>query len=172
MRVGRRGALPARPRPTGHDGDMFTTHQNDEDLVRQLLVDPGIWVVVGLSTNRDRPAWDVSRWLTHELGKGLIPVHPQAETVHGATGYARLADIPDGTDVKVVDCFVNSSRVGAVVDEAVAEKDRLHIDAVWMQLGVIDDDAAERARAAGLRVVMDACPKIEHRRIRTHGAVR
>ena len=68
-------------------------------------MDPGVWVVVGLSSNDRRAAFHVSRWLHVELGKPIIPVHPKAETVHGAQGYASLADIPD-QDVKVIDCFV------------------------------------------------------------------
>jgi predicted CoA-binding protein len=151
---------------------MTLKHQNDPELIRELLVDPGIWVVVGLSTNRDRAAYDVSRWLKIELGKGIIPVHPKAETVHGEQGYASLSDIPDGTDIKVVDCFVNSDQVGAVVDEAIANKDRLRIDAVWLQLGVVDDAAAKRAREAGLDVVMDTCPRIEWRGVRSAGMAR
>jgi uncharacterized protein len=151
---------------------MTLKHQNDRELIRELLIDPGTWVVVGLSSNRDREAFGVSRWLKVELGKGIIPVHPSAETVHGEQGYARLADIPDGTDIKVVDCFVNSSIVGGVVDEAIAHKDRLQIDAVWMQLGVVDEAAAERARAAGLDVVMDTCPRIEWRHVRSAGMAR
>ncbi|HEX5522546.1 MAG TPA: CoA-binding protein [Pedococcus sp.] len=151
---------------------MTLRHQNDPDLIRQLMADPGIWVVVGLSTNRHRPAYGVARWLKHELGKGIIPVHPKAETVFGDRGYTSLADIPDGTDIKVVDCFVNSDHVGAVVDDAIAHKDRLQIDAVWLQQGVVDEDAAERAREAGLGVVMDTCPKIEHPRARSQGMVR
>ncbi|NNM46417.1 CoA-binding protein [Knoellia koreensis] len=147
-------------------------HQNDPDLIRELLIDPGIWVVVGLSSNRERTAYDISRWLKMELGKGLIPVHPKAETVHGEKGYASLADIPDGTDIKVVDCFVNSDRVGAVVDEVIANKERLKIDAVWLQLGVVDQDAADRARKAGLDVVMDTCPRIEWRGVRSAGMAR
>lgn len=142
------------------------THQNDRDLIRELLVDPGIWVVVGLSNNRERDAWRVSRYLKMEQGKGIIPVHPKAETVHGQQGYASISDIPDGVDVKVVDCFVNSSLVGAVVDEVIANKERLTIDAIWMQLGVTDVAAAERARAAGLGVVMDTCPLIEYPKLR------
>ncbi|HRC41332.1 CoA-binding protein [Nostocoides sp.] len=141
-------------------------HQNDPDLIRQLLVDPGIWVVVGLSNNSDRAAWRISRYLKMEQGKGIIPIHPRAEMVHGQQGYARISDIPDGTDVKVVDCFVNSDLVGAVVDEVIANKDRLTIDAIWMQVGVVDGAAAERARAAGLGVVMDTCPKIEYPKMR------
>jgi uncharacterized protein len=151
---------------------MTLKHQNDPELVRELLIDPGTWVVVGLSSNQDREAYGVSRWLKVELGKGIIPVHPSAETVHGERGYASLADIPDGTDIKVVDCFVNSSIVGGVVDEVIAHKDRLQIDAVWMQLGVVDEAAAERARAVGLDVVMDTCPRIEWRHVRSAGMAR
>jgi predicted CoA-binding protein len=92
--------------------------------------------------------------------------------VHGEKGYAALGDIPDGTDIKVVDCFVNSEHVGAVVDDVIANKDRLTIDAVWMQLGVVDEAAAGRARAAGLDVVMDTCPRIEWRGVRSAGMAR
>jgi uncharacterized protein len=151
---------------------MTLKHQNDPELIRELLVDPGIWAVVGLSTNEERTAYGVSRWLKVELGKGIIPVHAKAETVHGEKGYASLADIPDGTDLKVVDCFVNSQHVGAVVDDAIAHKDRLQIDAVWLQLGVVDEAAADRARAAGLDVVMDTCPRIEWRHVRSAGMAR
>jgi predicted CoA-binding protein len=151
---------------------MTFRHQNDPELIRELLIDPGIWVVVGLSTNQDREAFGVSRWLKVELGKGLIPVHPKAEVVHGEQGYTSLSDIPDGTDIKVVDCFVNSAHVGAVVDEAIANKDRLTIDAIWMQLGVVDEAAAGRARAVGLDVVMDTCPRIEWRGVRSAGMAR
>jgi uncharacterized protein len=151
---------------------MTFRHQNDPELIRELLIDPGIWVVVGLSSNQEREAFGVSRWLKVELGKGLIPVHPKAETVHGEQGYASLGDIPDGTDIKVVDCFVNSEHVGAVVDDAIANKDRLTIDAIWMQLGVVDEAAADRARAVGLDVVMDTCPRIEWRGVRSAGMAR
>lgn len=151
---------------------MGLNHRNDPDLIRQLLADPGTWVVVGLSQNRSRAAFGVSRWLKAEQGKGIIPVHPKADTVHGEQGYATISDIPDGVDVKVVDCFVSSEHVGGVVDEVIANRDRLRIDAIWMQLGVVDQAAAERARAAGLDVVMDTCPKIEWRRVRSSGMAR
>ena len=150
---------------------MGLKHQNDPDLVRGLLMDPGTWVIVGLSANRDRVAYGISQWLHVELGKSIIPVHPKAETVHGARGYASIADIPD-QDVKVIDCFVSSEHVGAVVDEGIAHKDRLRIDAVWMQVGVVDAAAAERARAAGLDVVMDTCPRHEWPKVRSEGMQR
>ena len=123
---------------------MGLNHQNDPDLIRQLLMDPGIWVVVGLSNNRKRTAHRTAQWLQVELGKPIIPVHRRAETVHGP-GTLWLADIPD-QDIKVIDCFVNSQRVGAVVDQVIAHKERLQIDAIWMQAGVVDQAAAERAR--------------------------
>jgi len=114
------------------------------------------WAVVGLSSNRSRAAWEVAEFLQRK-GKRIVPVHPSAETVHGEEGYASLRDIPFPVDV--VDCFVNSSLVGDVVDEAIA----VGAKGVWMQLDVVDQDAAQRAGDAGLLVVMDRCPKIEWR---------
>ena len=114
------------------------------------------WAVVGLSDNRSRAAWEVSLFL-QDKGKRIVPVHPTAPLVHGELGYAVLTDIP--VPVDVVDCFVRSDLVGPVVDEAIA----LGARGVWMQLGVVDEPAADRARAAGLTVVMDRCPKIEWR---------
>ncbi len=122
----------------------------------QTLLASDVWAVVGLSGNPRRAAHDVARFL-QARGKRIVPVHPAAETVHGEPGYARLADIPFPVDV--VDCFVNSRLVGPVVDEAVA----VGAKGVWMQLGVVDPAAAGRARAAGLTVVMNRCPKIEWR---------
>lgn len=130
---------------------------NDPALVDRLLSIPGRWAVVGLSTNADRPAYGVAAYL-QALGHEIVPVHPRAETVHGAAGYATLADVPGPIDV--VDCFVNSSRVGAIVDQAIA----VGAPTVWLQLGVADPAAEDRARAAGLTVVVDACPKIEGRK--------
>jgi predicted CoA-binding protein len=85
--------------------------------------------------------------------------------VLGEAGYAALAEIPDGTTVAVVDCFVRSDLVGAVVDAAIEQRERLGIRAVWLQLGVVDEAAAARAVQAGLAVVMDTCPKIEWPRL-------
>ncbi|CCH79260.1 conserved hypothetical protein [Nostocoides japonicum T1-X7] len=143
---------------------MGVKFQNDRNLIRDLLFDPGTWIVVGLSRNTERAAYGVARWLKYEQRKGIIPVHPRAEEVFGSPAYATISDIPD-QDIKVVDCFVSSDKVGKVVDEAIANKDRLQIDAVWMQLGVVDHVAADRARRAGLGVVMDTCPKIEFPRV-------
>jgi len=142
-----------------------TKYDNDPVVIRDLLRTPATWAVVGLSTNRGRTAYSIAQFLKVELGMRVVPIHPRAETVFGSTGYATLADVPDGTEIDVVDCFVNSSLVGAVVDQAIAQKDRLGIAAIWLQLGVIDEAAATRARQAGLAVVMDTCPRIEYPRM-------
>ena len=134
---------------------------SDPEVIRKVLTTPATWAVVGLSTNVTRTAYGVARWMHDALGHRIIPVHPRAAEVWGEPGYRALTQIPDGTVIAVVDCFVNSLRVGEVVDEAIANKDRLGIEAVWLQLGVIDPDAAQRALDAGLDVVMDACPMIE-----------
>ena len=135
---------------------------SDPEVIRRVLTTPATWAVVGLSTNVTRTAYGVAGWMHATLGHRIIPVHPRAQEVWGEPGYSALTQIPDGTVVTVVDCFVNSSLVGEVVDEAIANRERLGIEAVWLQLGVIDQASAQRARDAGLDVVMDACPMIEY----------
>ncbi|MGX1883081.1 CoA-binding protein [Streptomyces sp. NPDC055287] len=127
----------------------------DPATIRKILTQSGdTWAVVGLSGNRSRAAYGVAEVL-QRYGKRIVPVHPKAETVHGEQGYASLADIPFPVDV--VDVFVNSDLAGGVADEATAAGAK----AVWFQLGVIDEAAYERTRAAGLDMVMDRCPAIE-----------
>lgn len=130
------------------------THTNDPVVIRRLLTEPGRWAVVGLSNNPDRVAYSIASYL-QRTGMEIIPVHPKAEKVHGARGYASLADVPGQIDV--VDVFVRSDLAGDVVDQAIA----VGAKAVWLQLGVLDEAAAARAAAAGLDVVMDTCPAIE-----------
>ncbi len=146
----------------------MTAHHNDLEVIRGLLTTPATWAVVGLSDNQERTAYRIADWLQARLDLRVLPVHPSAPfdpPVLGSPGYGALAAIPDGVHVAVVDCFVRSALVGAVVDEAIAQRARLGIGAVWLQLGVIDEAAAERAAAAGLAVVMDTCPKIEWPRL-------
>jgi hypothetical protein len=135
--------------------DIMYGDYGDTDTVRKILTGSGdTWAVVGLSNNTSRAAYGVAAVL-QRFGKRVVPVHPKAESVHGEQGYASLADIPFPVDV--VDVFVNSAQAGPVADEAVAAGAK----AVWFQLGVIDEAAYERTRAAGLEMVMDRCPAIE-----------
>ena len=136
-------------------------HVNDPTVLERLLRTKGRWAIVGLTTNQWRAAYDTSLFIRDRLGMEIIPVNLPAATVHHEKGYASLADIPAGKHpIDVVDCFVNSQRVGAVVDQAIA----VGAKAVWLQLGVIDDAAAARAKAAGLDVIMNACPAQDARR--------
>ncbi|MGH8774606.1 MAG: CoA-binding protein [Jiangellaceae bacterium] len=139
------------------------TAWQDPDVIRRLLTTPAPWAVVGLSATTTRTAYRIGQYLRDRLGMSIVPVNLRGEDTLGETGYERLADVPGPIDV--VDFFVNSQRVGAVVDEAIAQKDRLGINAVWLQLGVIDEDAAARALSAGLDVVMDTCPAMEAPRL-------
>ncbi|MCC3278877.1 MULTISPECIES: CoA-binding protein [unclassified Arthrobacter] len=132
-----------------------TAHANDPEVLRRLLTTPGRWAVVGLSNNPLRTAVGVSRYVQDTLGMEIIPVSLKGDDVHGNKGYRKLSEVPGSIDV--VDCFVNSSRVGDIVDQAIA----VGAKAVWLQLGVVDEAAAARAKAAGLDVVMDTCPVIE-----------
>ncbi len=116
------------------------------------------WAVVGLSGRTDRTAYQIAA-LLKERGKKIVPIHPDAPTVLGEQGYPTLADVP--FEIDVVDVFRRSDSAGQFADEAVA----VGAKGVWFQLGVVDEPAFRRTRAAGVPMVMDTCPKIEwHRR--------
>jgi uncharacterized protein len=125
-----------------------------EDDIRFALRETRTWAVVGCSPDPDRDSHRIAA-LLQRRGFRVIPVNPAATEILGERCFPRLAEIDEPVDV--VDIFRRASEAGAHVDEAI----EIGAKAVWMQLGVIDADAAERARAAGLRVVMDRCPAIE-----------
>jgi predicted CoA-binding protein len=137
---------------------MTTPAESEDDVVRRVLATTSTWAVVGLRDNPARPAYGVARFL-QQHGKRIVPVHQHPQDVHGEHAYATLADVP--VPVDVVDVFVNAARAGEVADQAIAIGAR----AVWFQLDVIDEDAAERVRAAGLDMVMDRCPAIDWSRL-------
>lgn len=130
---------------------------NDSTVIDNLLSDAQTWAVVGLSAKPERASYRVAAKL-QSIGKTIIPVNPVEDEILGEKSYPSLASIPD--DVDVVDIFRRADLAGAHVDEAI----EIGAKAVWMQLDVIDHDAADRAEQAGLDVVMDRCPAIELRR--------
>jgi uncharacterized protein len=130
-----------------------------DDEIRDILLSTRRIAVVGASDRPVRPSFGVAGFL-RDRGYAITPVNPgiAGRSLHGVAVAARMED---AAPLDMVDVFRRSSEAGAVVDEAI----RLGARSVWLQLGVIDDAAGERARAAGLRFVQDRCPVIEWRRL-------
>jgi predicted CoA-binding protein len=131
--------------------------ENDDELRRILELDTV--AVVGCSTTEGKDAHDIPKYL-REHGYDVVPVNPYADEIFGRRAYDSLADVEE--DVDVVDVFRPSDEVAGIVDAAVERDD---VDVVWTQLGIRDDEAAERAEDAGKRVVQDRCMKVEHQRL-------
>jgi uncharacterized protein len=129
-----------------------------DDELKKLLRGAHTIAVVGLSSSRFRASYGVSQYM-QSAGYRIIPVNPNEQQVLGEKAYAHLDDVPEKIDV--VDVFRRSEFVPEIVDAAI----RVGARAIWMQEGVADEAAAQRARAAGLFVVMDTCILKEHRRL-------
>lgn len=136
----------------------------DDDYIADILRSSRVFAFVGASANTSRPSYFAMKYL---LGKGykVHPVNPglAGQEILGQAVYATLADVPAPVDV--VDVFRNSEAALPIVRDAIGLKDKLGLKAVWMQLGVRNDAAAAEAEAAGLKVVMNRCPKIEYGRL-------
>lgn len=154
-----RSARPAGKidRPGEMDHERYT-----DAYLRDILDSVRIIAMVGASPHWNRPSYFAMKYL-QEKGFRVIPVNPKAagEKILGEKVYIDLAEIPDKVDM--VDIFRNSDAAGPLVDQAIA----IGAKVVWMQLGVRNDAAAAKAEAAGLKVVMNRCPKIEYSRL--HG---
>jgi predicted CoA-binding protein len=134
----------------------------DDAYIRDILHGVNSIAIVGASHKDVRPSFFVARYLL-DKGYRVCPVNPGLgdKTILGQTVYARLADVPEPIDM--VDVFRNSEAAAGIVAEALALEPRPKV--IWMQLGVRNDDAAATAEAAGLKVVMNRCPKIEYGRL-------
>jgi hypothetical protein len=141
------------PEPVDHDA--YT-----DDYIDGILKSVRVIAVVGASPRPERPSHGVMRYLL-EKGYKVHPVNPghAGQEILGQRVYARLSDVPEPVDM--VDIFRKSAAVAGVVQEALAERRRLNLSVIWMQLGVRHDEAAAAAGRAGLKVVMNRCPKIE-----------
>lgn len=132
--------------------------RRDDDFLRALLEQARTIAVVGLSANPERPSNEVARYLI-EAGFTVIPVNPACTEVLGLRCYPDLRAVPEKIDI--VDVFRKPADVMPIADEAIA----VGAGALWLQLGVLAPEAARKADHAGLKVVMDHCLKIEHRRL-------
>jgi hypothetical protein len=125
--------------------------------IAELLRDSRVIAVVGLSNRRFRPSYGVSQYM-QSVGYHIIPVNPNATEVLGEKAYARLEDVPERVDI--VNVFRRPEYVPDIVESAI----RVGAKAIWLQEDVVHEGAAQRARDAGLTVVMDRCILKEHRR--------
>lgn len=134
-----------------------------DSLIKSILRSTKTIAMVGASGNEMRPSYFAMKYL---LDKGFLidPVNPTlaGKDILGRKVYANLAEVPGPIDM--VDIFRGADAAPGIVREAIAEKSRLAIKVIWMQLGVISEEAAKLAEAAGFTVIMDRCPKIEHGR--------
>ena len=127
------------------------------DAILEILKKYKTIAVVGLSSNAMRPSYGVTEYM-QSAGYRIIPVNPNETEVLGEKSYARLEDVPE--KIEIVDVFRRAEEVPPVVESAI----RVGAKVVWLQLGIENDAAAEKARAAGLTVIEDACILIEHRK--------
>ena len=135
-----------------------------DTLIARILRSVKTIAMVGASPNEVRPSYFAMKYLL-DKGFKIIPVNPghAGKDILGQRVYARVSDLPPPVDM--VDIFRNSDAAGPITDEVIANKDRLGVRVLWMQLGVINEAAASRAEAAGLTVIMNRCPKIEYGRL-------
>jgi predicted CoA-binding protein len=131
---------------------------NEPEVVREML-DAKTIAVVGLSADPMKPSHYVSEYM-QQHGYRIIPVNPTVETVLGEKSYASLRDLPEKPDV------VNAFRGASVIPRIVEEMDRLGLKNLWVQLGILNEEAARAAEASGICVVMDRCIMVEHRHLK------
>lgn len=130
----------------------------DAETLRQALLSARTIAVVGLSDRSSRPSHGVARYLQSQ-GYRIIPVNPNVREVLGEQAYPDLTSVQDPVDM--VNIFRRSDKVGPIVDEAITKG----VQIIWMQVGVVDEEAARRAEEAGITVVMDRCAMVDHRRL-------
>ncbi len=130
-----------------------------DDTLRDVLESTETIAVVGCSTSPGKAAHDIPKYLL-DHGYDVVPVNPYADEIFGRKTYDELADVPEGVDL--VDVFRPSEETGPIVDAAI---ERADVDTIWLQLGITNDAAGERAETAGKRFVQDRCLKVEHQRL-------
>jgi len=135
---------------------MASENFADGNIISGIIENSKVIAVVGLSDKPDRPSFSVASYLKNK-GYKIIPVNPTRAEILGEKSYPDLVSIPEPVDV--VDVFRRSEAIGPIVDEAI----KIKAKAIWLQLGVINNEAAYKAADAGLEVVMDRCLLVEHR---------
>ena len=139
---------------------QFMIINRDEDI-KALLKNSKNIAVVGISDKQERDSFGVAKYLVSR-GYNVIPVNPSLETWQGIKSYPNLSSIPKDTKLDIVDIFRKSEAVGEIVEESLKVKPK----AIWMQLGVVNEEAGKKASNNGISVVMDKCIMVEHRKLK------
>jgi predicted CoA-binding protein len=134
--------------------------KEDDNVMRDVLTNAKVIAVVGHSDKPERTSYRIAQFL-QEIGYNVYPVNPLVNEIDGQPSYSSLKDVPEPIDI--VNVFRRLEYLSAIVDEAIAVNART----VWAQLGVYDQQSAQKALDAGLNIVMDACIKVEYLRLRT-----
>ena len=154
---------PPPPPPPETESQRRERAEMDRE-VSEILRQAKTIAIVGLSDNPDRPSYEVAEYL-QEKGYRIIPVNPTIDQALGEKSYPDLASVPG--EVDIVDIFRRPEHVLGIVEAAIAKG----IPTVWMQLGIVNEEAAELARSAGLNVIMDRCLHLEHFRLEQEGTL-
>ncbi|MGB3751905.1 MAG: CoA-binding protein [Arcobacteraceae bacterium] len=140
--------------------EMPSVNSNDAEI-KQILEETKTIAVVGCSPNPEKASNRVALYLKN-AGYTMIPIYPKEDEILGEKVYRSLEDIPKDIKIDMVDIFRKPNVIGAVVDSAIARGD---VQCVWTQLGLVNNEAAQKARDAGLKVVQNYCTKIEHAKL-------
>lgn len=140
--------------------EMPSVNSNDAQI-KQILEETKTIAVVGCSPNPEKASNRVAQYLKN-VGYTMIPIYPKEDEILGEKVYRSLEDIPKDIKIDMVDIFRKPNVIGTVVDAAIARGD---VECVWTQLGLVNNEAAQKARDAGLKVVQNYCTKIEHAKL-------
>ena len=131
---------------------------SNKDEIKQILEDTKTIAIIGCSPNTEKASNRVAKYL-QDVGYKIIPIYPKEEEILGEKVYKSLEDVPSEIKIDMVDIFRKSKVIASVIDEVLKRKD---VKCVWTQLGLVNNEAAQKARHAGLQVVQNYCTKIEH----------
>jgi len=137
----------------------FPTVNSNKDEIKAIFEETKTIAIVGLSPDKEKASYRVAQYLQN-AGFKIVPIYPKEDEILGEKVYRSLSEIP--FDIDMVDIFRKPDAIAQIVDEAIKRGD---VDTVWMQLGLVNNEAAQKAKDAGLKVVQNKCTKIEHRNL-------
>jgi len=131
---------------------------SNQDEIKQILEETRCIAIIGCSPNPEKASNRVAKYLK-EVGYKIIPIYPKEDIILGEKVYRNLKEIPSDIKIDMVDIFRKPNVIGMVIDEVLQRKD---VKFIWTQLGLVNNEAAKKARDSGLKVVQNYCTKIEH----------